>query len=308
MRQNMIREESTRRGVRARLRQAGMLGLLLPGLLLLPACGEEDGAGNPESDQEVEYREARTEPAEFRQTLDSELALEPAADEIAEDKPVAKTPDGKIAPYGIESARIVFDIKGDRAGRMVQEFDRYGLVDRRHDSSVALKSNDMGGSINELAITNLETMGSYDLNQKSGWAIPNSFQQDVAEGADGTPFSSGIEYFKEVTGAKKLGDTTINGYKTQVYRIEGGPIVQTIWMWRNVPIRFHYFVPMEDLEWRYEPVSITLDPEFPTGHFEYPKEYNIRLQAAPPRGGLAPPPPELVREGDLPEGARVEGE
>ncbi len=303
----MIRETDKKHRVGRGIRTTLSLWLLLPGLLLLSACGEDENAGDPEAGG-VEMNEPRTEPADFRQTLDTDLPLDPAEGAISEDKPVLKTPDGKIAPYGVKSARIVFDIKGDRKGRMIQEFDNYGLVDRRHDSSVATKQNDPNGSLNELSIINPEISGTYDFNQKSGWAVPNTFHQDMENGPEGKKYKSSLEFFLEMSKAKKLGDTTINGYETQVYQVDGGPLVQTIWMWRNIPIRFHYFAPFDNLEWRYEPVSITLDPELPAKHFEFPKEYKVRMQAAPPTGGVSPPPPALVREDELPEGAKVEGE
>lgn len=302
----MIREMYERNRAGRGIRYALSLWLLLPGLLLLPACDEDESAGDPEADG-VEMNEPLTDPAEFRQTLDTDLPLEPADEKISENKPAVKTPEGKIAPYGVKSLRIVFDIKGDRKGRMVQEFDNYGLLDRRHDSSVATKQNDPNGSLNELSITNPEISGTYDFRAKSGWAVPNMFEEELKKGVDGKSFTSSLEYFLAVSGAKKLGDTMINGYQTQVYRVDGGPLVQTIWMWRNIPIRFHYFAPYQNIEWRYEPVSITLDPELPADHFTYPKSYNIKLQAAPPRGGVSPPPPELIRKDELPEGAKVQG-
>ena len=105
---------------------------------------------------------------------------------------------------------------------------------------------------------------------------------------------SAFDLFVKQSNAKKLADTVINGYQTEVYRTEGGPLVQTTWFWRHIPIRIHYFAPMEDLEWTYEPVSIETDLEFPENHFLFTEEYNIRMQAAAPAPGLAPPPPALT--------------
>ena len=274
------------------------LPILFLSVAILPGCGDEE-AGEPETyANNSEFPEAATEPTEFRQTLDSDLPLPEAEETTGNDAP-ERPADKRLAPFGVESARIVYEVKGDKVGRRVHEFRDYGLFDRTEDSVVALKENDPDGMMLNLSLSNPEVYGTYDFTTSSGWAVPNNDAQVIGDSLkDGeTPF----ELFVRQSGIKQLPDTTINGYKTRVYRQESGPFVHTMWIWRDVVIRQHYFAPYENIEWRFEPVSIELNPIFPENHFIFPDDYKIRLQVAPPSGGLAPPPPELIKEEDLPD-------
>ena len=267
------------------------LMLLLSLVLVAGGCSEEEGA--PEEGQEG-FPTARTEPAEFRQeSLSDSLPLAAPEGDLGENSPVNATPEGKPAPFGIESARVVFRVTGDRSGKMIHEFRDYGRYNRQLDSTVPKDPNAVPGPIHELSITNPKVIGQYNHFAKSGWGIVNTSEKMLEDSTAGTNLSA-FDLFVKQMNAKKLADTVINGYQTEVYRTESGPLVQTTWFWRHIPIRIHYFAPMEDLEWTYEPVSVEVNPEFPENHFLFTDDYNIRMQVAPPAPGLAPPPPALT--------------
>lgn len=263
---------------------------LLPLALLLGACSEE--AERPEAD-ENDQSTVRTEPAEFRQTLADSLPLEVPDPEIGANRPTDTRPDGDPAAFGVASARIEFRVTGDRRGKMIHEFREYGRYNRQYDSTVAMKKNDPNGVIHELSITNPRVIGKYNYLTDSGWGIVNKAETMIKEQAAMTQ-KTAFDLYVAGTNAEKLTDTTINGYETEVYRTDIGPLVQTTWFWRHIPIRMHYFAPYDDLEWTYEPMKIELNPTFPQDHFLFTDDYNIRMQVAPPAPGVAPPPPALT--------------
>ena len=274
------------RGLRTTLRALPLLPLLLLG-----ACGE-DAADDPEREAGRDTNVGNgINPAPLRMTLDSTLDLPTAEPAIGSDTLLMRTPEGEPAPYAIRSARIRFNVVGDRVGTIDHIFRDYGRYERRVDSVMPTKENDPSPPLHELAITTPVFTGSYSYLSKQGWEMPiGKMYDDYLASPDATTLSLN-EYEMKQSKAKRLADTTINGYETRVYRIEGGPMIITLWMWRGLPIRVHNFVPLDDLSFTYEPVSIELDVATPDELFTFPKGARIEKRETPPPPGVAAPPP-----------------
>ena len=261
----------------------------------LSLCGTGCSEGEPQQEGNQQLRDAPstqdalTEPATFRINVDSSLDLPAPPQGMGQNTTIARSPEGKPALYGVESARIVLEAKGDRSGRVEHIFKEYGLYEKKTDSTMPVK--DVGANFpqHNIALTTPEFTGSYNYLTQYAWQIPlkYSFPVDSAEEAG---LSLG-EFAMKKQGGKMLGDTVLNGYHTRVYRLEYPDIVQTFWLWRGVPIRIHFFFPMDDLEFRLEPVSIELNPKFAEGTFAFPKGVPVHKRESPPPPGMVPPPP-----------------
>ena len=267
------------------LSNRGTLFLFCISLLInLNSCTEERGNSN----DSPAIEEGGTEPAAFRMRVDSSLAVEPPTAEIGKDSMLFRTPDGEPAPYGIESALILLETKGDRRGTLTHIFKEYGRYERVVDSTMPVQDRGPNFPNHSLAITTPEFTGTYNFLTQYGWQMPMnySFYLDSAE----SKTMSLMEYTLKQIEAKKIGDTTINGYQTQVFRTENEVEINTIWMWRGVPIRLHTFLPLDDLEFRLEPVSIEINPDIPDDAFTFPKGVHIQKRNSPPPPGVIPPP------------------
>ena len=59
--------------------------------------------------------------------------MPPPAASLASDVQPNRTPDGKVARYGLKSAKLVFKYGGDLRGERVVIFDDYGMKERTED-------------------------------------------------------------------------------------------------------------------------------------------------------------------------------
>ena len=227
------------------------------------------------------------EPADLRVTLDDELGIPKADSVVGRDTARHRAPDGEPAPYSIKALKITFQVKGDYSGQINHIFDDWGRKEWRRDSVV-----DENGSllVNQLALTTPENTGVLYPAEKKGWRTLNRETNVYRQSADRRDKSQ-FEFVMDQIGAERLKDTVIAGYHTRVYRIDGGSSVQTLWIWRDFPIRIHYFLPYDDIEYRFEPVSIELNPTIAATQFEWPKGYVIDNLPNMPNTAVAPPPP-----------------
>ena len=270
-----------------RLYFAVISSILLVAAMGLTSCSEEqdDPQANPPGVQD-----ARTEPVDFRMNIDSVLDLESPVGDEGKDTVIFRQSDGTPTRNSIESAHIRFEIKGDRYGTLDHIFKDYGLYERVVDSTMPVPTEDRGANYPNytLALTTPEFTGRYDYIKQYGWQMPMKYNPpyDSLEKA-GVPLSV---FELENSGAKKIGDTILNGYETAIYRRENPTVVETMWMWRGVPIRMHVFLPLDDLEFRMEPVLIDVNPTIPEGTFAFPKGLAIQKRESPPPPGMMPPP------------------
>ncbi len=253
--------------------------------LVLVGCGDDTPERKAYVDPDA--KEVRNEPLDLRVTVDDEVAIPAADSATGSDRRRMTAPDGEPAPYSVESLKIVFAVKGDYSGTIEHWVDDWGRNEWRRDSI-----RDQSGEllVNELAITTPSESGRLIVDEKIGWKAPNrlmAMYKSEFESREKSPFTMTMEQ----VGGEYIGDTTIAGYKTRIYRIDGGTTVQTLWVWRDFPIRIHYFMPYDDIEYRFEPVSIEHDPTIPADLFEWPEDYEIDNLPKPPNVNVAPPPP-----------------
>lgn len=254
-------------------------------LALFVGCGDDEPERKPYVDPEA--TEVRTEPAEFRMNVDDEIELDAVDEEDGRDTVRLRGPDGEPRPYSVESLRIVFAVKGDRTGRIEHIFDDFGLYEWRRDSLVDPEGNTVS---NTVAITTPERSGLLYADEKKGWRAPNRSMLAYLgsfERREMNPFAFNMEQLE----AERVGDTVIAGYQTRIYRIDMGSMIQTLWIWRDFPIRVHYFMPYDEIEYRFEPVEIERNPKIGSNRFEWPEDYTVDDLPSPPEPGIAPPPP-----------------
>ena len=260
---------------------------VLPLLVSVGACTEE--TGNQQHKDSPAIQEAQTEPLEFRMTVDPTSSLKPpSSEELSKDTLLLRTPDGNPARYGIESALIQFEISGDKSGTFSHIFKDYGRYERVVDSTMPVEDRGSNFANHYIAITTPEFTGRYDYLTKYGWKMPSS-DSYYLDSADSQTMSLTDFSLKQV-GAKRIGDTVINGYQTRVYRIEDNVEITTLWMWRGIPIRRHSFLPLDDLEFLLNSVSIEVNPKITDETFAFPKGVHIQKRDAPPPPGAIPPP------------------
>ncbi|MGE3802550.1 MAG: hypothetical protein AB7H80_16150 [Candidatus Kapaibacterium sp.] len=249
----------------------------------IAACSEETSDKDSSATTDVEAG-----PAEFRMTLDPALSLPAPAEALGKDTIIVHSPEGEPALYGIESARIIFEMKGDRTGRIEHIFKDYGRYERKVDSTMPLKDVGSNYPNHTLAITTPEITGNYDYLTNYGWQMPMRYQFP-ADSAAAKNLSIG-EFEMLKLGGKKIGDTVINGYQTRMYRMDNPTIIQTFWVWRGIPIRVHMFLPLDNLEFRFEPVKIELNPTLSDDTFAFEKWMKIEKRESAPLPGPRPIP------------------
>lgn len=261
----------------------------------LTACGE----GDPETEAataEMNVPDAPTEPTPFRMTMGDPPDIKEATPELENDTRPKRTSTGLIALYGIKSGKLVQRYEGERKGTRVYLFKDYGHFQRSTDTMQALNPRDQS-SYNVLNIGTPTTMVHYNYGTKQGWRAPQKFSDEYQNsGMADSMFL--VEYvFKEGYKAKRLSDTTINGYKTKVYRFETPNFVHTVWLWRGLILREHFFATLENVEYWVEPVSIETDISVKDSEFQVPESYAIEDRQGPPMPS-ALPPPQLGKPGD----------
>lgn len=267
----------------------------------LVSCGEEKPGDT--SGAEADWPPSG-EPAEFRMSESTpELPAVDSSDQsgLAENTlpKTGRVGAEEIPPvFGAKSGRLVQKYTGDRVGQKVTVFKDYGHVVRRSDSSAPLKVQDVTPMQHILHITTPQFVQQYDYAAKYGWRTPNRMLAPYFESGKVDSMSI-TEFIMGQLQAKKLPDTTINGYKTSVYQIENPGLVHTLWLWRGVPLREHFFAPMEDIEYWLEPVSLEIDTNPADDLFTMPEGYKILDRNTPPPPSALPPPP---LKQDMPEG------
>lgn len=248
-------------------------------------CSEEKPA--PETQQ---FPPPDTVASPFRMSAKEAPPIPQAPADLASDTVLGKSGNGKPAIFSVESLHLVQEYRGDRTGKKEVFIRDYGRYQRIADSSVPLNAKDAVPQQTILMISTPEFVGSYQKEYGQGWRSPNRYEQTYVE-AQKAGASSLSRYSLEQMGAKHIGDTVINGYHTQVYRNDIGQLIHTLWIWREVALKEHFFAPYADVEYWLEPISIEAGATMPDSLFKFPKEYAIIDRPSPPRPSALPPPP-----------------
>lgn len=243
----------------------------------------------PQQDKPV-YPPPNTKALPFRMSATEAPQLPQAPANMAADTIVRTTSEGKPAIYSVESGHIVQVYKGDRTGKKEFYFKDYGRYQRLADSSVPQKENDAMPPHNTLRISTPTFVGAYEGEYGQGWRAPNKYEEQYEQSGKAGSLSVS-QYALEQMGAKHIGDTTLNGYKVRIYRNDIGPLIHTLWIWREVALKEHFFAPYDDVEYWLEPVSMELGVDLPDSLFKFPKEYVVVDRPAPPPPSALPPPP-----------------
>lgn len=259
---------------------------LLLGAGLVSCSDDTPDQDNPETQGIA----PRTEPLPFRMTQTGAPELPEAPPELRSDTTLLKAPDDGLAIVAVKSGHVMQVYKGDRSGTKETYFKDYGRYQRVEDSSAPKKSNDPVPPQNVLMISTPVFFGSYQAEHGQGWRAPNRFEEEFEKSGKSDSMSIS-QYSLEKMNAKRLPDTTINGYPTRVYRVDAGAIVHTLWIWRDVALREHFFAPYDDIEYWIEPVSVEIGIDVPDSLFEFPKDYVILDRQGPPIPSALPPPP-----------------
>lgn len=274
------------------------LALLLT--LGLSSCTEDTPEAGANGSGTENLPEASTEPTEFRMTESEPPALNAASPEMAENTTPSRTSTGLPEIYGVKSGRLVQRYEGERSGTREILFKDYGYFERIADSMQPKNPRDAA----PFKLTRYHTpsfMIQYDHYVKHGWKAPRDMSHySNSDEADSLYFADYV--FKEGYKAKRLPDTVINGYKTTVYRNETPAFVHTVWIWRGLMLREHFFATMENVEYRIEPVSLETDINVSDSEFAPPKDYVIVERQAPPVPSALPPPSLEEIEGQQSQG------
>ncbi len=280
------------------IKQLTTLYLTLAFLLSLglTACGESNPNTDTEaSTAEMGVPEAATEPAPFRMTASTPSDFKEATPDLENDVRPKRTSTGLVAIVGVSSGKLVQQYKGERRGKREIIFKDYGQFESISDSMQALNPLD-AISFKRLRVSTPSTITEYDFAAQQGWRAPNDHSHYLNSGHADSLFL--IEFiFQIVFEAERLPDTTINSYKTKVFRYETPNFIHTVWIWRGLIIREHFFGRMENVEYWVEPVSLETNIKIKDSEFKVPDSYVIVDRQGPPMPS-ALPPPQLGKPGE----------
>ena len=262
------------------------LALLLT--LGLASCTEDTPKGGSDENGTEGLPEASTEQAPFRMTESAPPELNEANPDLAENTNPSRTSTGLPEIYGVRSGRLMQRYEGERSGTRETLFKDYGYLERIADSMQPKNPRDAAPF--KITRYNAPTfMIQYDHYVRHGWKAPRDMSHYTnSEQADSMYYADFV--FKKGYNAKQLPDTVINGYKTAVYRNETPAFVHTVWVWRGLILREHFFATVDNVEYRIEPVSLETDINIADSEFAPPKDYVIVERQAPPVPSALPPP------------------
>lgn len=221
-------------------------------------------------------------------TIDSAMLappppLTPAPEPLSADSIPLRAPNGEPARYGLRSGLLVQRFTGNSRGERRTIFDHYGMWERREENSAPYPAGTKGGINNLIVITSPEEMAYADVRTKRGFRTPNEGLKRYLEMGASKTKSLG-EMIIEQSGAERLPDTTIAGYRCRVLRKNVKGMTVTDWIWRGLVIREHIYSPQDSVEVTLEPIEIKADIDVPDSTFKFPAGYKIDLYT-PPSGG-----------------------
>jgi hypothetical protein len=214
-----------------------------------------------------------------RNALDSTMLAPPpplpaAPASLAADTIPLSAPNGAPARYGLKSGLIVHRFTGNIRGERRTLFDEYGMKERREENSVPYPEGTRGRISNVIVITTDKEQAYVDVRTKHGYRTPNEgLKRYLAMGAS-KKMSLGEMVISE-SGAERLPDTTIAGYRCRVLRKNVDGMTITNWIWRGIVLREHLASPQDKVEYTMEPVEIKADVEVPAGSFTFPADSKI---------------------------------
>ena len=182
--------------------------------------------------------------------------------------------DGSPARYGVASARLFGRFSGDARGTRMLVFDRWGLRERKEENIAPFPETKSVAINNVIFITTPEEQSYADMRTRQG------FKRDI----DGlTAYLSDpqaktlsfSEWIAGRSGGERLGDTTISGYRTKVYRRHVNNVTTTIWVWRGLTIREMIEVPNKGVRYLFEPLTLEVDLPVADSTFQFSAEYRI---------------------------------
>ncbi len=173
----------------------------------------------------------------------------------------------ELKRYGVEKAKVVYQVTGMSEGTEELWFDTYGMRERKQTTT-----NTMGITTNAMSILNGPDSYHVDMNGKTATRTDTPLLKQAAETHGEKDLHKISMDALKAGGAKIIGKETVLGKECEVWQT-GGQMGATLWLWNGLMLRT--VTKLGNTEMRIEATSIDTKVNFSDADFYPPEGYEV---------------------------------